>query len=208
MQKVVSCANRATMSEEEKLLQRDRLRSTPDKVKNEASRFTARWITEQLAEYGFNPNDGPFSQAEMKGDAVWVICADCYKAIHDGDWRWPENRKLSSQMIQIAKSKMAHIVRDYTKRNKANDDLPASQLSYTQQLMMEEAAGRWEMESNLRDLGYDIAFAAVADDPDLTRYLRALYDVNAYDLMAERLEMSEREVLRLERKLLRRLANL
>ena len=203
-----SGAKRKPMTEEEVLRQRERLKSTSDRVKDEASKFTARWITDQLGEYGFDPENGPFSEVEMNGDAVWVICADCYKAIWDGDWRWPENRKLSSQMIQIAKSKMAHIVRDFTKRDKEKDNLLTSHMTYTQIQQMEEAAGMWELEYTLRDLGYEIAATAVADDPLMLRYLEVLYELNCYDLMAEKLGMTEREVIKLERKLLKRLAKL
>ena len=203
-----SGAKRERMTEEEILRQRERLKSTSDKVKNEASTFTARWITDQLGEYGFDSDDGPFSEAEMNGDPVWVICTECYLAIHNGDWRWPEERKLSSQMIQIAKSKMAHRVRDFMKRDKAKDNLPTSQMTYTQQMQMEEAAGQWELEYTLRDLGYEIAATAVADDPLMLRYLEVLHELNCYDLIAERLGMTEREVIKLERKLLKRLAKL
>lgn len=203
-----SGAKRERMTEEEILRQRERLKSTSDKVKNEASTFTARWITDQLGEYGFDSDDGPFSEAEMNGDPVWVICTECYLAIHNGEWRWPENRKLSTQMIQIAKSRMAHRVRDFMKRDKAKDNLPTSQMTYTQQMQMEEAAGQWELEYTLRDLGYEIAATAVADDPLLLRYLEVLYQLNCYDLMAEKLGMEEREVIKLERKLLKSLAKL
>ncbi len=203
-----SGAKRERMTAEEILRQRERLKSTSDKVKNEASTFTARWITDQLGEYGFDSDDGPFSEAEMNGDPVWVICTECYLAIHNGDWRWPEERKLSSQMIQIAKSKMAHRVRDFMKRDKAKDNLPTSQMTYTQQMQMEEAVGQWELEYTLRDLGYEIAATAVADDPLMLRYLEVLHELNCYDLIAERLGMTEREVIKLERKLLKRLAKL
>lgn len=191
------------MTDEEKMIQRDRLLRTPDSVKEQASRFAACWITDQLAEYGFDPFEGPFSEKEMKGDAVWVICTECYRAIYDGDWRWPEDRKLSTQMIQIAKSKMAHIVRDFNRRDKAKDDLPTSQMTHTQLMKMEEAAGQWEMESYMMDLAYDIAERAVAGNPLFLRYLKSLRKYKCYDLMAQDLELSEKEVVRIERQLLK-----
>lgn len=199
---------RAPMSDEEKLRQRNRLLLTPASVKEQASIFTGCWITDQLATRGFDPINGPFSEKEMNGDAVWVICTESYRAIYDGEWRWPENRKLSTQMIQIAKSKMSHIIRDFTKRDKAKDDLPTSQLTQAQLIQMEEAAGQWEMESNMMDLAYEIAKSAVADDPQLLRYLEVLREYKCYDLMATQLGISEDEVVRLERRLLKRLAQL
>jgi hypothetical protein len=191
------------MTDEEKMRQRNRLLNTPAHVKEQASSLAARWITDQLAEYGFDPFDGPFSEKEMKGDAIWIICTECYRAIFDGEWRWPENRKLSTQMIQIAKSKMAHIVRDFNKRDKAKDDLHTSQMTYTQQMRMEEAAGQWEMESNMIDFAYEIAEKAVADHPLFLRFLKSLREYRCYDLMAEDLGLSEREVLRIEKQLLK-----
>ena len=148
---------RVPMTDEEKMRQRNRLLKTPASVKEHASSLAARWITDQLAAYGFDPFDGPFSEKEMKGDAIWIICTESYRAIYDGEWRWPENRKLSTQMIQIAKSKMAHIVRDFNKRDKAKDDLHTSQMTYTQQIQMEEAARQWEIENRMMDIAYEIA---------------------------------------------------
>lgn len=191
------------MTDEEKMRQRNRLLKTPASVKEHASNLAARWITDQLAAYGFDPFDGPFSEKEMKGDAIWIICTESYRAIYDGEWRWPENRKLSTQMIQIAKSKMAHIVRDFNKRDKAKDDLHTSQMTYTQLMKMEEAAGQWEMESNMIDFAYEIAEKAVADHPLFLRFLKSLREYRCYDLMAEDLGLSEREVLRIEKQLLK-----
>ena len=196
------------MTDEEKMCQRNRLSLTPTPEKERASSFVARWITDQIAAYGFNPLEGPFSEKEMQGDAVWVLCTESYRAIYDGEWRWPENRKLSTQMIQIAKSKMAHIVRDFNKRDKAKDDLPTSQMTYTQQMQMEEAAGQWETENQMMDLAYEIAEKAVADDPVLLRYLQVLREYKCYDLIAQQLGMSEDEVIRIERQLLKRLEQL
>lgn len=201
-------ANRQPMTDEEKLRQRKRLLLTPDSEKEEASVFVSRWITDQIAEYGFDPDNGPFSEEEMKGDAVWVITTECYRALYDGDWRWRENRKLSTQWIQVAKSKMSHIVRDFNKRDKAKDDLPTSQMTFTQRMQMEEAAGQWETESQLMDLAYDIAETAVADNPLFMRYLASLRKCKCYDLMADDLGISEAEVVRIEKKLLRRLEQL
>lgn len=200
---------RVPLTDEEKMSQRNRLSLTPTSEKERASSFVARWITDQIAAYGFDPIDGPFSEKEMKGDAVWVLCTESYRAIYDGDWHWPENRKLSTQMIQIAKSKMAHIVRDFNKRDKAMDDLPTSQMTYTQQMQMEEAAGQWETENQMIDLAYEIAEKAVADDPLLLRYLQVLRDYKCYDLMAQHLGgIEEDEVIRIERQLLKRLEQL
>ena len=194
---------RVPMTDEEKMRQRNRLLKTPASVKEHASSLAARWITDQLAAYGFDPFDGPFSEKEMKGDAIWIICTESYRAIYDGEWRWPENRKLSTQMIQIAKSKMAHIVRDFNKRDKAKDDLHTSQMTYTQLMKMEEAAGQWEMESNMIDFAYEIAEKAVADHPLFLRFLKSLREYRCYDLMADDLGLSEREVLRIEKQLLK-----
>ena len=194
---------RVPMTDEEKMRQRNRLLKTPASVKEHASSLAARWITDQLAAYDLDPFDGPFSEKEMKGDAIWIICTESYRAIYDGEWRWPENRKLSTQMIQIAKSKMAHIVRDFNKRDKTKDDLHTSQMTYTQLMKMEEAAGQWEMESNMIDFAYEIAEKAVADHPLFLRFLKSLREYRCYDLMADDLGLSEREVLRIEKQLLK-----
>jgi len=155
----------------------------------------------------FNLEHGPFSFGAMGGDAIKIISKECCEALMNGEWHWKKGRKLITQLTYIAKSKMGHIIRDYY-RNGCPEVLMESNMTYQQQQDM-EAAEQWDMEINMRDLGYDMARKAVKGIPEFERYVEALYDVNSYDFMVNKLGMeSENEVWALERKVLKYLNSL
>ena len=180
----------------------ERLRAMSDKQKNEAVTFFSCWATGWMSEHEFTTQQGPFSYTEMNGDAVKVLCTECYMALWEGDWKWPENRKLSTQMIQVAKSKMGHIIRDYTERNRPTM-LMTGEMTPTQFNEMEEAARQLSMEFNMREEGYITAKHLVGDNALFLLYLEALYDADCYDLIKDHMNMELHEVLKVERKLLK-----
>lgn len=127
----------------------DRLRSMPEKQKNDAVTFFSCWVTGWLREHEFTLKQGPFSYTEMNGDAVKVLCTECYLAVWNGDWEWPKNRKLSTQMIQVAKSKIGHIIRDYSERYRPTM-LITGEMTPNKLEEMEEAARLLFIEFNMR----------------------------------------------------------
>lgn len=180
----------------------NRLRSMPKKTKNDAVTFFSRWVTGWLSKHEFTLQQGPFSYTEMNGNAVKVLCTECYLAVWNGDWKWPENRKLSTQMIQVAKSKMGHIIRDYTERNRPTM-LMTGEMTPNQFNEMEEAARQLSIEFNMREEGFTTAKHLVGDNALFLLYLEALYDADCYDLIAVKMHMEVDEVLRVEEKLLK-----
>lgn len=198
--------------EEQKLLQlkkqmqaqenQKRLRTMPENEKNDAVLLFSLWGTGWIIEHGFNTLQGPFSSIEMKGDAVKVLCTECYLSLWNGDWKWPEDRKLSTQLIQVAKSKMAHIIRDYTHRNRPTR-LMTGEMTPGQLKEMEEAANQLTIEFDMREDGYKTAKQLVGDNALFLLYLDAMYDTNCYDLIAEKMHMEVNDVVKVEKRLLK-----
>lgn len=192
---------RQPMTPEEKAQQKQRLKSVSEKEKREAMEILSKWITCWLNDHGFDKQQGPFSNIEMNGDAIEVIAPDCYLKIHEGDWRWHKNWKLSTQLIQVARSIMSHIIRDYKKRL-CDGELLACDMTPSQLKKMDEAEKQLTLEFDMREEGFKIAEKIVSDNPQFMLYLEALRDSNCYELIAEKMNMEVKEVLKVERKLL------
>lgn len=178
----------------------ERLAAVTPEEKRKALTQLARWVTWQIAYHGFDLEHGPLSSAAMGGNAVEVISEECYEALMCGEWHWRETRSLSSMLIQIAKSKMGHIVREYNERDRPEMTL-TSDLSFRRQAEMDIAC-QWQREANMRDMGYDMAREVVKGHPLLLAYLDALYRFNDYADMANYMKMSVKKVMELEKQLL------
>lgn len=178
----------------------NRLLSVTPKEKKKALDCLSRWVTWEIKKRGFDTERGPFSFSAMGGSPVLMIVEECYEALFCGEWRWKEGRTLSSMLIEIAKSKMGHIVRDYYNAGEPEITL-VSQQNHRQQVEM-EAAYQWELEANMRELGYDIARDVVRGNKTLMAYIDALYEENDYAGIAKRLHVSKRDAMELERQLL------
>ena len=192
---------RKPLTPEEKAQQKQRLMSISEEEKRKAMIFLFNWITWWLNEHGFNRQKGPFSDIEMKGEADLVIGNDCYLKIYEGDWRWHKNWKLSTQLIQVAKSIMLHIIRDYKKRH-CNGELLTCDMTPSQLKKLDEAERQLTLEFDMREEGFKIAEQIVSDNPLFMLYLEALKEYNCYKLIAKKMDMEVKEVLKLERKML------
>lgn len=184
------------LSEEE----RSRLAAVTPEEKEKALKKLARWITYEIVHRGFDLEFGPFSFAAMGGNAVEVISQECYEALFGGEWHWKPTRELSSMLIQIAKSKMGHIIRDWHAQGCPNVK-HTSAMSYREQVEM-DIARQWEAEANMRELGYDIARKALSGNPKMLAYVEAAHETNDYRAIAKRLKVTLKEVQELESELL------
>ena len=189
-----------------------RLADVPPEEKGRAFKKLFKWISFQIKHHGFDLDFGPFSFQMMGEDVVGRIATECMEALFCGEWHWNPNRELSSQLIQIAKSKMSHIVRTFYNPNtpklilesglqtreddEGNSDREKFEL---------DVAAQWEFEANMRDMGYEMARNVVKDDPELLRYLDAMKELNNYYGIASLMEIPVNKVLNLERRLLKRL---
>ena len=177
-----------------------RLEAVTPEEKEKALKKLARWITYEIVHRGFDLDYGPFSYAAMGGNAVEVISQECYDALFGGEWHWKPTRELSSMLIQIAKSKMGHIIRDWHAQGHP-DIKRTSEMSYREQVEM-DVARQYEAEANMRELGYDIARKVLNGNPKFLAYVEAVYETNDYRAVAKRLKMTLKEVQELESQLL------
>ena len=177
-----------------------RLEAVTPQEKEKALKKLARWITYEIVHRGFDLDYGPFSFSALGGNAVEVISQECYDALFTGEWHWKPTRELSSMLIEIAKSKMGHMIRDWHSQDHPDIRL-TGQMSYREEVEM-DVARQWEAEANMRELGYDIARSVVAGNAKMLAYLEALHDTNDYRAIAKRLKMTLREVMELESQLL------
>ena len=177
-----------------------RLEAVTLEQKEKALKKLARWITYEIIHRGFDLEYGPFSFSAMGGNAVEVISQECYDALFTGEWHWKPKRELSSMLIEIAKSKMGHMIRDWHAQGHPDIKL-ASEMSYREQVEM-DIARQYEAEANMRELGYDIARKALGANPKMLAYVEAVYETNDYRAVAKKLKMTLKEVQELERQLL------
>ena len=177
-----------------------RLEAVTPEEKEKALKKLARWMTYEIVHRGFDLDYGPFSYAAMGGNAVEVISQECYDALFGGEWHWKPTRELSSMLIQIAKSKMGHIIRDWHAQGHP-DIKRTSEMSYREQVEM-DIARQYEAEANMRELGYDIARKVLDENPKFLAYVEAVYETNDYRAVAKRLKMTLKEVQELESQLL------
>lgn len=182
-----------------------RLAAVTPQERERALRKMGRWVHHEIIHRGFNLDTGPFSRAAMGGDAVDVICDECLEALFCGEWHWKPKRELSSMLINIAKSKMGHIIEDYYEHGKPELTLIGDHDEDREDLEKEIAA-QWKFEASMRDEGYEIARKAVAKHPDLLAYLDAMFKDDSYEGIAIQMGTDVATVLKLEKKLLKILA--
>jgi len=177
-----------------------RLAAVTQEQKDKAFKKLARWMHWFIIHRGYDPNDGPFSFDAMGGNAIDVLCNECLEALFTGERHWKPKYALSTTLIDIATSKILHIIRDYER-----DDRPkicsTGDDDFRQQFERTVAA-QAQREANLRDMGYQMARDAVKDYPKLVAYIDALYLSNDYAAIAKRLGISKPKVMLLEQQLL------
>ena len=173
----------------------ERLAAVSPKERKKALRILERWVHYEIIHRGFDLEYGPFSFAAMGGDAVSVICNECLEALFCGEWHWKPKRELSSMLIQIAKSKMGHIIENYYERGEPEMKLTSEQ-SFREEVEMNIAA-QWKFEANMREMGYEIARRAAMGHPMLLDYLDAMEQIDNYNGIASMLGIDVREVMKL-----------
>lgn len=185
-----------------------RLAAVTSQERERALKKLKRWVHYEIIHRGFSLDLGPFSRAAMGGNAVDAICKECLEALFCGEWHWKPGRELSSMLINIAKSKMGHIIEDYYDHGKPEYILlgdPDEEREGAER----EIAAQWQLEANMRDMAYDEARKLVKNHPELLAYLDAMYKDDTYYGIASLLGVDDVKVVyRLERKLLGILAKM
>lgn len=181
----------------------ERLAAVTPKERDKAFRKLQRWVSHAITHRGFKRDYGPFSYGSMGGDPVEIISNECLEALFCGEWHWKPDRELSSMLINIAKSKMGHIIEDFYKQE-LTDVMLTSDETFREGVEKTLAA-QWVFEASKRDWGYEIARNAVKDDEELLAYLDAMFKDDTYIGIASLMRIDVKKVLKLEERLLRRL---
>ena len=105
-------------------------------------------------------------------------------------------------LIQVAKSKMGHIIENYYDHGKPEYTL-LSDYDEDREAIELGIAAQWKWEAEICDKGYRIARKAVADHPELLAYLDAMYHEDTYLGIAIALGTDIETVFELEKKLLK-----
>ena len=182
-----------------------RLAAITPKERERALKRLGRWVHNEIIHRKFSLEQGPFSRAAMGGDAVDVISDECLEALLCGEWHWKPNRELSSMLINIAKSKMGHIIEDYYEQGQLEFTL-ISDYDEDRESIEKGIAAQWQWEAEMRDNGYEIARKAVQKHPELLAYLDAMFKDDSYVGIAIALGTDIETVLTLEKKLLKLVA--
>ena len=181
----------------------ERLAAVTPKERDKAFRKLQRWVSHAITHRGFKRDYGPFSYGSMGGDPVEIISNECLEALFCGEWHWKPDRELSSMLINIAKSKMGHIIEDFYKQE-LTDVMLTSDETFREGVEKTLAA-QWVFEASKRDWGYEIARNIVKDDEELLAYLDAMFKDDTYIGIASLMRIDVKKVLKLEERLLRRL---
>lgn len=178
----------------------ERLAAVTPEERERALKQLRRWVTWQIIYRGFSMDYGPFSPAAIGGNADDVITEECEEALFCGEWHWKSTCKLSTALIDIAKSKMSHIIENYYNRGQPEYRLTSEQ-TFREEVEM-NLAEQWKFEANLREMGYEQARDLARNHPEILAYLDAMYKDDNYYGIASLLQVDLKTVFKLEEKLL------
>ena len=108
-------------------------------------------------------------------------------------------------LINIAKSKMSHIIKKYYEQGQLEFYL-ISDYDEDREAIEMGIAAQWKWEAEMRENGYEIARKEVAKYPELLAYLDAMFNDDSYIGIAVAMNTDVETVLRLEKKLLKLIA--
>lgn len=200
--------------------------ATPGELR-EAFKIASYWLTDELEDC---TEFGAFSEANLGEPAIEYFPKRAYMTLKDPDtkWHWKPGTKLSTLMINVIKSDMAHVLRDYHldgdpllkancefEREGADEDGyedanepeevdPEVRMGNIQvQTEMEKLAELERYESQ-RDKGMRIARAAAKEsgDPKLVLYVELAFTLPDFRAISKKMRVTQAEVKELEERLI------
>lgn len=200
--------------------------ATPGELR-EAFKIASYWLTDVL---GGETEVGAFSEANLGEPAIEYFPKRAYMTLKDPNskWHWKQGTKLSTLMINVIKSDMAHVMRDYMnmdapivkancefERDGADDDGlddanepeevdPEDRLNGFQVQIYEEKLAELERYESQRDKGMKIARAAAREsgDPKLVLYVELAFTLPDYRAISKKMRVTQAEVKELEERLI------
>ena len=199
--------------------------ATPEELR-EAIKMASYWLTDELDGH---TEKGAFSVMNLGEEARKFFIKRAYIILKDPEckWKWKEDTKLSTLMINVVRSEMGHVLRKYINQDEP-DVVYASSLKRTthggdedfdySNTMLERALekqrddnpAKTEMEmleeleryESLRDKGQKIARAAVKGNAMLEKYVELVFELPDYRAISKRMKISIPEVKGLESELI------
>ncbi len=202
------------------------LSSATTEEMQEAFLMGGLWISGELEGH---TEGGAFSEQHLGIPAVEYFPMKAYDTLSKPDcrWKWKEGTKLSTLMINVIRSDMAHELRRYIDQGKpkvvvtssmkrkkggaddewddANDvlevdpDLKRNDFDVqTEMEMLEEL----EREESLREKGLKVARAAVKGDAMMEKFVEAVFELPDYRSISKKLKITQTDVKELEARLI------
>lgn len=201
--------------------------ATPEEMQ-EAFLMGGLWASSELEGH---TESGAFSEQNLGIPAVEYFPVKAYNTLKDPKckWRWKEGTKLGTLFINVMRSDMAHVLRDYiddgypdVKANSEYERDSADEDGYDDANDMVEIdpelrRNGFEVKSDLELLeeleqketrhnrGYKIAKAAAKGDPILERYVELAFDQLDHRAISKKLKKTKTEVLEIEAELIARI---
>ena len=182
----------------------NRLDAVSPEEMQEAMKLASLWLTYKLEG---RTDRGPFSEVALGEPARLYFPKRAYMALKSGAWKWKKGLKLSTQLIRIMRSDMHHAIEAW----KAQGEPEVVVASRIEPQVMGggsvvkpdlELAEDLAAQAYQRKLGYEIAFAAVKDDPKLTLYVQLVRDLNDYRAIALKMRVSISEIKEMEKEII------
>lgn len=164
----------------------------------------SKWLTDRLKG---KTKYGAFSLSALGEEAVTYFTQRAVLTFFKGKWIRKKGESLRELLGRIVISDMGHALRRYKEKGEAkiysmDDDKAKLESIELATLEWEEMLERLEQA---REIAYDIAEERVRNDPELTMYLKTMYNHNSYGEISRKMRMTIAEVKDLETELLRSL---
>jgi hypothetical protein len=204
--------------------------ATPGELR-EALKMASYWLTDELEDC---TEFGAFSEQNLGEPAIEYFPKRAYLTLKDPKckWHWKEDTKLSTLMINVIKSDMAHTLRNYHldgapllkancefERNGADEDGfdeanepeevdPEVRMGNMHVMTEMEKLAELEAYQNQRDKGMKIARAAAKEsgDPKLVVYVELAFTLPDYRAISKKMHVTQAEVKEMEKRLIDMLA--
>ena len=164
----------------------------------------SKWLTDKLKG---KTQYGAYSMSVLGEEAVTYFTERAVMTFFKGNWKRKKNETLREFLGRMVISDMGHAQRDY--KNKGEVMIRSMDDDHARLEAVEQATLEWEEGLErlelAREVAYDIAAERVKNDPELTMYLKTMYDHNSYRDISRKLRMTIAEVKNLETELLRSL---
>ena len=167
------------------------------------------WISGELEGH---TESGAFSEQNLGIPAVEYFPMKAYDTLSKPDckWKWKEGTKLSTLFINVMRSDMAHVLRDYIDNGEPMV-IPASYLERDDEEEGYRVASEMELLEELEQKesrhsrGYKIARAATKGNPKLEQYVELAFTLPDHRAISKKLRKTKPQVLEIEAELIARI---